>query len=423
MSASTPSSAGIPSTERVAIIGAGAMGAGIAQVAATHGWNVSLVDVDIERSRAAVDGIGKRLARLVEKKRIDQDKCESIAARLSPVAFDSLGSATDITLVIEAIVEDFDVKCAVLGSLARSLPDDTILATNTSSLSVTEIGRGIDAESRTIGMHFFNPAPLLKLVEVIPSARTDDVVTTRVRSIAESWGKVVAVARDLPGFIVNHCARPYYLEAFRILGDGHADAATIDGVMRDIGGFRMGPLELTDLIGQDVNTATTRQVWEKLGEPPLLAPSDVQESLVAAGKLGRKTGAGVYDHSQPSASPRDLGISMTQVVLSDHDRAAIRAAAEAAIDPARKDGVGEIDDDATLILTRILIALIEQARRAVALGVASEEDVDTALRFGTNYPLGPFAWAARVGDERIEAARNALLKLPGGSRFASPVSV
>lgn len=397
-------------TGTVLIMGAGTMGAGIAQVAATRGWTAKLLDVDVERTEAAIAGIGKRIDRLVEKGRLSSEDAAAARARL--IVADGPDAAVDCDLLLEAIVERMDVKVQAVGALLEHASGEAIVATNTSSLSVTELGRELDVTNRIVGMHFFNPAPLMKLVEVIPGASTDDAVVRRTREIAESWGKVVAIAKDAPGFIVNHVARPYYLEAFRVLDDGIADVATIDSVMRKSGRFRMGPLELTDLIGQDVNTATTRSVWERLDQPPLLAPSPLQESLVAKGDLGRKTGRGVYDHAAEPAIPHLVPDARPAIIEDDLAEAAIGFACAAS------DAVeGEPTDDprAALALARILLALFTQGQRAADLGIGSPGDIDTALRYGTNYPLGPIEWATAIGPERLDAVRTRL----SAERFAA----
>ncbi|MCP3905209.1 MAG: 3-hydroxyacyl-CoA dehydrogenase [Planctomycetes bacterium] len=377
----------------VGIIGAGTMGAGIAQVAVTGGWDAVLLDVDAEIVANARASIGKRLDRMVEKGRLDDAGRDAAMARLRPVT-----DAADLAgcdLVLEAIVEDLDVKAKVLRGVLAHLADDAIIATNTSSLSVTKLGDAIDVPHRTVGMHFFNPAPLLKLVEVIAGERTDPAVVDRVASIAEAWGKTVARAADVPGFIVNHVARPYYLEAFRILEDGYASASEIDDAMKRLGGFRMGPLELTDLIGQDVNTATTRSVWEQLDRPPLLHPSALQEQLVADGHLGRKTGRGVYDHGADG--------TVEALVVERHDPPsdpALVAAVEAFVTEATAE---RGDGRAHYVFARILVALIAQAAHAERRGVATSADIDTALKYGTNYPNGPFEWSRRIGTDACDA--------------------
>ncbi len=387
----------------IGIIGAGTMGAGIAHVAAQGGWNVQLRDVDADVVDKAVSGVRARFDRNVEKGRMTPDERDAAAARLH-VAVDRADFA-DAEIVLEAIVEDLAVKVRVLGEFLPTIRDDAIIATNTSSLSVTTLGERLHAAPRTVGMHFFNPAPLMKLVEVIAGAHTDPAVVDRIADVATSWGKVVARAADVPGFIVNHVARPYYLEAFRILEDRLATPDRIDETMRTLGGFRMGPLELTDLIGQDVNTATTRSVWTQLDKPPLLEPSAVQEQLVADGRLGRKTKRGVYDYAggDPTA-----GLVIETVPL-DLDTDAQRAVTDFVAHAVETPG----DPDQNYIFARILCGLIRQAMLAHERGVATQEDIDAALRFGVNYPRGPFDWARDIGADRVEAMFAVL-----GDRFA-----
>jgi 3-hydroxybutyryl-CoA dehydrogenase len=383
----------------VLIIGAGAMGAGIAQVAAAAGWRVLLCDVDDAVVDRAIDAIIARLDRMAEKKRMTSEaRDEAVANLFMHSADDDLSGCG---LVIEAVVEDLDVKTNVLSRFLGRLPSSTIIATNTSSLSITALGDMLGEAQRTVGMHFFNPAPLMKLVEVIAGAKTDPAIAERVADIARSWGKVVARAADAPGFIVNHVARPYYLEAFRLLEDGVATPSAIDAAMRDDAGFRMGPLELTDLIGQDVNAATTRSVWEQLDRPPLLAPSAMQERLVASGALGRKSGTGVYDYSGETPAEHAAAERAAQFTLSSASSEAADAFCSAA-------GIDACDPTRRYVIARILGALIAQAHMAVARGVASPEDIDAALTFGVNYPCGPFAWFERAGADAVHALAAAL---------------
>jgi len=386
------------------------MGAGIAQVAATAGWTVELMDVDEPTVRAAIEGIRRRLDRLVEKGRSTSDERDTVASRLrvgkSPASF------ATCEIVIEAVVEDIDAKTAVLRNALGVLPADAIIATNTSSLPVSSLGTALGEPHRTIGMHFFNPAPLMKLVEVIAGDQTDPRVVDRTVAIAEGWGKVVARAADVPGFIVNHVARPYYLEAFRIMEDGFAGPDEIDNAMRDLGGFRMGPLELTDLIGQDVNTATTRSVWDALDRPALLHPSRLQEQLVADGHLGRKTGRGVYGYEGDTREPA-LTVERTSLPMSVALRDAVTSFSAAACD-------AQGSELQRYIFARVLIAVIAQAALAHARGVAKRSDIDTALRFGTNYPKGPFEWAEQIGHGCCVRLLDALNKTVSDSRFALP---
>ncbi len=401
-------------TSSVAILGSGTMGAGIAQVAAAAGWTVQLMDVDEPTVRNAIEGIRKRFDRLVEKERMTAEQRDDAFGRLRVATEPSC--LADCELVLEAIVEDLDIKTAVLGGLASSLSDDAIIATNTSSLSVTKIGEAIGQPLRTVGMHFFNPAPLMKLVEVISGDKTDATVVDRVATIAQSWRKKVARAADVPGFIVNHVARPYYLEAFRILEDGFAAPAEIDTAMKTLGGFRMGPLELTDLIGQDVNTATTRSVWEQLDEPPLLHPSRLQEQLVADGHLGRKTGRGVYDYSGDKPMPA-IEIARRAFAPPPELHKAVDEFVSGADTGSRS---GALTD---YIFARIVVAIIVQAALAFERGVAEQADIDTALKYGVNYPRGPFEWAKQIGYDKCAALLAELNKTVADDRLAIPASL
>jgi 3-hydroxybutyryl-CoA dehydrogenase len=393
---------------RVAVIGAGAMGAGIAQVAAQHGWTVHLQDVSDDVVNDAIAGIRKRFDRLVEKERLTADEADAAGARLQVVG-DAL---PECDLVIEAIVEDLDVKVAVLGDIVSHLKPDAIVATNTSSLSVSELGERLGVPERCCGMHFFNPAPIMKLVEVVRGRGTDDAVLDRVADIAASWGKQVARCADTPGFIVNRVARPYYLEAFRIVEDGLATPDSIDATMKSLGGFRMGPLELTDFIGHDVNTATTRTVWNQWNQPARLAPSWLQESLVTEGHLGRKSGRGVYDHAgdTPVCAVQVAGPGST---VNDVLQTACTAFTEAAT--TADHGLLQ-----TIIFARILGALINEAMWAEHDGVAAAADIDTAVQYGVNYPRGLLEWRDAIGHEQVSALLQALDASTDDDRFVEP---
>jgi 3-hydroxybutyryl-CoA dehydrogenase len=393
-------------TPTAAILGSGTMGAGIAQVAASHGWRVELLDVDRPTAQAALERIEGQLERLVQKGRLDAAARDQTLGRLHAGDPAALRGAD---LLIEAVVEDMAVKADVLRPLIAALPADAIVATNTSSLSVSALGAAVGCPRRVLGMHFFNPAPLMQLVEIVAGRESDPALVERAVDIATSWGKRVARAADVPGFIVNHVARPYYLEAFRVLEDGFAGVAEIDAAMRDAGGFRMGPFELTDLIGQDVNAATTRSVWEQLGRPPLLRPSPLQEDLVARGHLGRKSGRGAYDHAVDPPRPA--------LEPARRSRPAGPALERAVADFAAAAGAAGADPLAQHVLARILVALIAQAHLARDRGVASEADIDLALRCGVNYPRGPFEWAARIGRDRCAALLAALDAVSADRRF------
>ena len=293
--------AALPANSVVAVIGAGAMGAGIAQVAAQAGHRVQLHDARFGAADAARKGIAEALAKQAAKGKLARGDADAIVERITTVV--TLPDACMAELVIEAIVEDAAAKRELFSRLENVISPECILATNTSSLSITELARGLAHPGRVVGMHFFNPAPLLPLVEVVSGLATSDEVVETIFATAVAWGKTPVHAASTPGFIVNRCARPFYGEGLRLLAEGAADAATIDAVLRDAGGFRMGPFELMDLIGLDVNFAVTKSVWEGFFRDPRYAPSVWQQELVAAGWLGRKAGRGFYDYTTNAAKP------------------------------------------------------------------------------------------------------------------------
>lgn len=286
--------AALPASAAVAVIGAGAMGAGIAQVAALAGHPVWLHDLRPGAAETAIAGIRAQIDKLAAKGRLTPERAAAASAALR--AAGALDELRDAKLVVEAIVEDLEVKRALFTELEARLADDAILATNTSSISITAIGAALRRPERLVGLHFFNPAPLMPLVEVIAGRATDAAVADTVFATSAAWGKTPVRARSTPGFIVNRVARPFYAEGLRLLQEGVCDAATLDAVMRDAGGFRMGPCELMDLIGHDVNYAVTRSVFDAYYGDPRFAPSFVQLELVQAGHLGRKSGRGFYDY-------------------------------------------------------------------------------------------------------------------------------
>ena len=291
----------------IGIIGAGTMGAGIAQAAAGAGWPVVLYDIEQTLVDQASENITKRFIRLVEKNRITDEEATSCQDRIMTTI--SMEDLSDCDLIIEAIVEDFDIKVKVLNQFG-SIAQEAVIATNTSSLSVTDLGDACGFAERVVGMHFFNPAPIMPLVEIIRGKNSSESSMQRATLLAEAWGKTVVHVSDTPGFIVNRVARPYYLESWRIVEDGIATVDVIDESMQSLGEFKMGPFMLTDLIGQDINVATTRSVWDRLGNPSRLAPSAKQESLVERGNFGRKSGCGAYAHDDKD--------NMVPAVLLNH---------------------------------------------------------------------------------------------------------
>ena len=294
--------AALPRDAVVAVVGSGAMGAGIAQIAAQAGHTVRLFDTRMGAAEKARVTIGQALETLAAKGKLEAADARASAARITAVH--ALGDCVSAALVVEAIVEDLDEKRALFRELEKIVAASTILASNTSSLSVTAMAAGLRHPGRVAGMHFFNPVPLMKLVEIVHGLATDAATADVLAATAVAWGKDPVRATSTPGFIVNRCARPFYGEALRILSERGADAATIDAVLREAGGFRMGAFELMDLIGNDVNFAVTRGVWQACYHDPRYAPSVVQQELVAAGFLGRKSGRGFFDYAPGAAPPQ-----------------------------------------------------------------------------------------------------------------------
>ena len=347
----------------VGIIGSGTMGSGIAQVAATSGCSVKLYDTNIDALHKAENTLDKILSRLIEKGRIDSVEKSRIQSNIDYVnSLDELGNSN---LTIEAIVEDLDIKKKVFEHLETYVSEDCILASNTSSLSIASIASALKKPERCIGIHFFNPAPLMKLVEVVPAIQTSEEVLSKSVDVITNWKKTVAVAKDTPGFIVNRVARPFYGEALRIYEEGIADFATIDWSLKTIGGFRMGPFELMDFIGNDVNYAVTESVFTAFYFDSRYKPSFTQKRLAEAGYLGRKSGKGYYDYSEGTAKPNPI----EDKILGDK------------------------------ICNRVLVMLINEATDALFLNIASAEDIDNAMTKGVNYPKGLLAWADEIGIE------------------------
>jgi 3-hydroxybutyryl-CoA dehydrogenase len=367
----------------VGVIGAGAMGSGIAQVAATYGHKVLLFDQDESALERASASIGKNLARSVVKQRLQTADADAISARIEYVGGKSYNRLDSVAIVIEAIVENLDVKRNLFATLDRVVGADAVLATNTSSLSVTAIARASTRPERVLGVHFFNPPTVLPLVEIVPGLATTSEVTEETQRLVDAWGKKTVIASDTPGFIVNRIARPFYGEALRIYEEGIADMATIDWAMKEIGGFKMGPFELMDFIGNDVNFAATKSVYEATFHDSRFRPTLTQQRLFDAGFFGRKSGRGYYDYSPGAAEPQ----------------------------PDRDAELGQ------LIFRRILSMLINQAADALYMRIASAHDIDLAMTLGVNYPKGLLAWADELGIPETVKWLSALQDFYGEERY------
>ena len=467
---------------KVLVVGAGAMGSGIAHVAAAAGHTVYLYDTRAEAVDKGRAGIERDLRFLVGKGKLAEADANAVLARVIPVT--DLATARDAGLAVEAIVENLEVKQKLFREFESLLAADAILATNTSSLSITQIGAALARPERLAGLHFFNPAPRMKLVEIVSGLATAVAVADTLYATAKAWGKVPVHATSTPGFIVNRVARPFYAEALRVLAERAADAATLDAALRDGCGFPMGPFELMDLIGHDVNFAVTNSVFDAYFGDKRFTPSLIQQELVAAGRLGRKSGRGFYDYRDGAAPPQpqveephggeavvtvvgDLGaaaaliarleaggvevrrrpregestgggrgwieIGGARLALSDGRTASRRAsedgepnlvlfdlcldyATTGRLTLSRADGcghgawggvvgtlqrvglaIGRIDDVAGMIALRTVAMLANEAADGVLQGIGTAADIDTAMRYGTNYPKGPLAWADALG--------------------------
>lgn len=357
---------------KISIIGAGTMGSGIAQVAATAGWEVVLYDVSGEMLERSHENLRKIMLRLVEKGKISIENSVKIRGLIDYVK--TIEPVADSDMVIEAIVEDLGVKHKVLSGLESYVSPECIIASNTSSLSIASLAAILKKPDRFIGIHFFNPAPLMKLVEIIPAVQTESRVIEQAQAVIQSWGKTTVLAKDTPGFIVNKVARPFYGESLRIHDEGLAGIADIDWAMKELGGFRMGPFQLMDFIGNDVNYMVTESVFHAFYFDPRYKPSFTQKRLAEAGFLGRKAGRGFYDYREGASNP----------------------------EPNQDPVLGK------MIFERVLAMLINEAADTVHLGIANKEDIDFAMTKGVNYPKGLLAWADEIGIARCVEMMDAL---------------
>ena len=367
--------------QKAMVVGAGAMGGGIAQVLVEAGWEVLLYDTQdasLENGVARVRGVWDKL---VEKGKINDAQRSAYNKQLSAAYV--LREAAEVSLVIEAIYENLDAKRSVFTTLDDVVREDCILATNTSSLSVSSIAAGVKRAERVVGLHFFNPAPLMPLVEIVPGIATDPAVVEACVAAVAAWGKVGVVAKDSPGFLVNRIARPFYGEALHLFEEQMADMATIDWALTELGGFRMGPFALMDLIGHDVNYVVTETIWKQFYCDPRFRPSLSQKRLLEAGWLGRKSGRGFYDYRNGASLP----------------------------EPTRDEVLGRA------IVNRVVAMLINEAADAVYRGIGSESDVETAMLKGVNYPKGLLAWGREWGWTKVRDQIEALRERSGDPRY------
>lgn len=349
----------------VGIIGAGTMGIGIAQVAATNECKVWIYDANAKQVETATVGLEKTLTKLVDKQKISSEKMTEILANISIAT--ELKDFKDCELIIEAIIENKEIKTKVFTELEKYVSESCVIGSNTSSISITSLGAELQKPERFIGIHFFNPAPLMPLVEVIPSLLTEKSLAEKIYSLMKDWGKTPVIAKDIPGFIVNRIARPFYGEGLRIVEENIATVEQVDDAMKTLGNFKMGPFELMDLIGVDVNFSVTKTVYNEYFYDPKYKPSLLQQRMSEAKLHGRKTGKGFYDYSE----------------------GAVKA------EPVKDDTLYQ------QIFMRIISMLINEAVEAKRLGVANDEDIELAMQKGVNYPKGLLAWGKEIGYAKI----------------------
>lgn len=350
---------------KIGIIGSGTMGIGIAQVAATSGCDVLIYDANSTQTERSLEALKKVLNRLVEKQKISSEKREDIINKIKPCT--ELHDFNDCDLVIEAIIENKEIKTKVFQQLEEIVSDECIISSNTSSISITSLSSELKNPKRFIGIHFFNPAPLMPLVEVIPGLLTEKNLAFKITDLMERWGKTPVIAKDVPGFIVNRIARPFYGEALRIVEENIATPAQIDAAMRTLGNFKMGPFELMDLIGIDINFSVTKTVYADYFYDPKYKPSLLQQRMSEAKLHGRKTGKGFYDYTEN----------------------------------AQKQAPEKDDELYQKIFMRILSMLINEAVEAKRLGIANDEAIELAMQKGVNYPKGLLQWGFDIGFDKV----------------------
>lgn len=365
----------------IGIIGSGAMGAGIAQVAATAGYQVFIYDSNPEAINKTKLNLSAAIDKLVLKNKILRQTGELILQKINYI--NNLSELKNCELIIEAIVENTEIKQKLFTELEKIVSANCILASNTSSISITSIASACFNPSRFIGVHFFNPAQIMPLVEIIPGLSTKPEIVSIASEIISDMAKIVVLCKDTPGFIVNRIARPFYGEAMRIYEEGIADIATIDWAMKEFGEFKMGPFELTDMIGHDVNYTVTESVWKQFYFDSKFKPSLCQKRLVEAKMFGRKTGKGFYDYAQGAPI----------------------------IEPKKDKELGQE------IFMRIISMLVNEAVDALYFKVASKNDIETAMKKGVNYPKGLLQWGDEIGSEKILKTLEDLYSLYADNRY------
>ncbi|HET7418484.1 MAG TPA: 3-hydroxyacyl-CoA dehydrogenase NAD-binding domain-containing protein [Solirubrobacterales bacterium] len=385
---------------RVGVIGAGTMGRGIAQIAALGGYETVLYDVAAELAEEGAAALRAALEKGAERGRWSVDDAASASARVE-TASERLERLSGCDLVIEAAPEKLELKREIFTNLAEALGPEPVLASNTSSLRVSEIAAGMPHPERVIGMHFFNPPALMKLVEIVAAERSAEQALAAATEVAERMGRAPIRAKDSPGFVANRLARPFSLESLRILGDGVADAATIDRIVRLGGGFRMGPFELLDLIGLDVNLEIARSFFAQGAEVERWRPSPIQEELVAEGRLGRKSGRGYHDYEGGSEREPDPDLGIDAPTL----------------DP---EQLAKIDPAAEEVLTRLFAQIANETAFALEEQIASPEDMETAMKLGFNWPVGPLRFAQLIGPDRAAALLESLERERGAAYRSAP---
>ncbi len=367
--------------KKVGIIGSGTMGIGIAQVAATNGCEVFLFDVNKEQTEKSLSGLKKTLDKLSEKGKISAEKADEIHGKIVPS--EQISDLKDCNLVIEAIVENADIKKKVFAELESHVSENCVIGSNTSSISITSLSADLKNPQRFIGIHFFNPAPLMPLVELIPGLLTQEDLPQEMYDLMKSWDKIPVIAKDTPGFIVNRIARPFYGEALRIVEENLATPEQVDEAMKTFGHFRMGPFELMDLIGVDVNYTVTATVYKDFFYDPKYKPSLLQQRMSEAKLHGRKTGKGFYDYSEGAEKP-----------------------------VAKKD-----EKLYVFIYLRIMAMLVNEAVEAKRLKIASDRDIELAMQKGVNYPKGLLYWGRELGFDKLSVILTQLYNDYGEERY------